>query len=89
MNINYNDPTRIFRSIFAKNVQISCRKTYFTIFARELFKVKMQNCKQYQKYTIFGSKYVSQLIRLASEYTNTRIEDTFLLQNYCNKAIII
>ena len=32
-------------------------KYKFSIFAYEFFKVKLKNCKLYQKYIIFGSKY--------------------------------
>ena len=53
--MNYNYPTTIFGNIFTQNVQISGRKIYiFSIFAHEFFKVKLKNCKQYQKYIIFG-----------------------------------
>ena len=45
MNMNYNYRATIFRSIFAKNVQICGGKYIFTIFANELFKVEMKNCK--------------------------------------------
>ena len=67
MNMNYNHPTAIFRSIFAQNVQISGRKIYiFTIFGLELFKVKMKNNVNNKRNTLYlgqnTSKYCSQII---------------------------
>ena len=57
MSTNFNYLTTMLRSIFSQNVLFRVEKYIFTIFAYELFKVKMKNCKQYQKYQIFGSKY--------------------------------
>ena len=57
LSMDYDYLTTMFSSIFAHNVQISGRKYIFTIFAYELFKVKMKNCKYYQKYLYIGSKY--------------------------------
>ena len=54
----------IFRTILPKCTFL-VGKYIFTIFAYELFKVKMKNCKQYQKYKYLGqntSKYGSQII---------------------------
>ena len=43
MNCNY--PTAIYRSIFAQMYEFLVEKYVFTIFAYELFMVKMKNCK--------------------------------------------
>ena len=43
MNMNFNYPTTIFRSIFAQMYKFLVEKYIFTIFAYELFKVKMKN----------------------------------------------
>ena len=42
MNMNYNCPTIIFRSIFAQMYKFLVEKYVFTIFAYELFKVKIK-----------------------------------------------
>ena len=42
MNMNYNYPTTIFRSIFAQMYKFLVEKYIFTIFAYELFKVKLK-----------------------------------------------
>ena len=47
--MNYNYPTTIYRSIFTQTYKFLIEKYKFTIFVYELFKVKMKNCKQYQK----------------------------------------
>ena len=64
MNIN-NYPTIIFRGIFAQNVQMSGRKYIFTIFACELFKVKMKKNVNNTRNTLYlgqnTSKYRSQI----------------------------
>ena len=65
MNMNYNYPTTIYRSIFAQMSKFLVEKYAFTIFAYELVKVKMKNCKLYQKYLYCGhntSIYCSQII---------------------------
>ena len=41
--MNYNYPTTICRSIFAQMYKFLAEKFIFTIFAYELFKVKMKN----------------------------------------------
>ena len=45
MNMNYNYPTTIFRSTFTQMYKFRVEKDIFTIFAYELFKVKIKNCK--------------------------------------------
>ena len=50
MNVNYNYPTTIYRSIFAQMYKFLVEKYILTIFAYELFMVKMNVCKKYQKY---------------------------------------
>ena len=66
MNMNYNYPTTIYLEVSSpKMYKFLVEKYIFTIFAYELFKVKMKNCKSYQNYIIFGqttSKYRSQII---------------------------
>ena len=67
MKINYNYPATIFGSIFAHNVQITGRKIKykFTIFACELFKVKIKIVNNTRNTYIWGqntSKYRSQII---------------------------
>ena len=58
MNMNYNYPTTIYLEVSSpKMYKFLVEKYIFTFFANELFKVKMKNCKSYQKYIIFGSKY--------------------------------
>ena len=65
MNMNYNYPTAIFRSIFAQNVQISGRKIYIYNFWSELFKVKMKKNVNNNRNTLYlgqnSSKYCSQI----------------------------
>ena len=43
--MNYNYPTTICSSCFAQMYKFQVEKYMFTIFAFELFKVKMKNCK--------------------------------------------
>ena len=43
--MNYNYSTTIYRSIFAQMYKFLVEKYLFAIFADELFKVKMKNCK--------------------------------------------
>ena len=65
MNMNYNYPTTIFRSIFAQMYKFLVEKYIFTIFAHEFFKVKIKKCKLYQKYIYLGqntSKHCSKII---------------------------
>ena len=65
MNMNYNEPLTIFNSIFAQMYKFLVKNYIFTFFAYELFKVKMKNCKKYQRYIYLGqntSKYCSQII---------------------------
>ena len=65
MYMNYNYLTTIYRSIFAQMDRFLVKKYIFTIFAYELFKVRMKNCKYYQKYIYLGqntSIYCSQII---------------------------
>ena len=65
MNMNYNYLTTIFKKIFAKMYKFLVEKYIFTIFAYELFKVKMKNCKLYQIYVYLGqntSKCCCQII---------------------------
>ena len=45
MDMNYNYPTTIYRSIFAQMYKFLVEKYIFTIFAYELFKVKLKNYK--------------------------------------------
>ena len=45
MKMNYNYPTTIYRSILAQMYKFLVEKYIFTIFAYELFMVKMKNCK--------------------------------------------
>ena len=45
MEMNYNYPTTIFRSIFAQMYKFLVEKYMFTFFAYELFKVKIKNSK--------------------------------------------
>ena len=45
MNINYNYSITIFREIFDQMYKFLVEKYIFKIFAHELFKVKMKNCK--------------------------------------------
>ena len=64
MNMNYIIRLQ-YLEVFRLNVQISGRKYIFTIFAYELSKVKVTNCKKYRKYKYLGqntSKYCSQII---------------------------
>ena len=59
MNMNYNYPTTIFKSISPKLYKSLVEKYIFIIF------VKMKNCKYYQKYLLIGSntsKYCSHII---------------------------
>ena len=43
--MNYNYPATIYISIFAQMYKFLVKICIFTIFAYELFKVKMKNCK--------------------------------------------
>ena len=45
MNMKFNHTTTIFRSIFTQIFTFLVEKYIFTIFAYELFKVKLKNCK--------------------------------------------
>ena len=45
--MNYNYPTAIFRSISTEMYKFLVEKYIFSIFAYELFKVKMQNTSKY------------------------------------------
>ena len=45
MHMHYNYPTTIFRSFFAQMYKFLVEKYILTIFAYELFNVKMKNCK--------------------------------------------
>ena len=65
MNMNHNYPTTIFRRIFDQNFQISGKKYIFTIFAHELFKVKMKIVNNTRNTYTLGqntTKYRSQII---------------------------
>ena len=67
MNINYNDPTTIFRSIFAQKVRISGRKiyTYLQFLLVNFSRSKCKIVNNTRKTLYLGqntSKYGSQVI---------------------------
>ena len=67
MNMNYNYPTAIFRSIFAQNVQISSRKIYIYNFWSWTFqgqneKKNVDNNRNTLNLGQNTSKYCSQII---------------------------
>ena len=62
MNKNYNYRTTISRSIFAQTYKFLVEKYIFAIFAYELIKVKMKNCKKFQKYIYLGQNTSKKLV---------------------------
>ena len=64
---------------FPQMYKFRVEKFIFTIFANELFKVKMKNCKVCQKYIIFWVKKTQN----TSKYCSQIIQGTKVFQ-YCN-----
>ena len=66
MNINHNDPTRIFRSLFAQNVQISGRQNIYLQFLLVNFSRSRSKIVNNTRNTLYlgqnTSKYRSQII---------------------------
>ena len=58
MNMNFNYPTTIYRSLFAQMYKFQVEKYIFTSFAYELFEVKMKIVNNTRSKYKFGSKYL-------------------------------